>query len=100
MQHMKFSGKYEHLNSMKSHLHYYHTTHYRCSYVVNSVHECFAVTDSHLQMSQHQARLKYENITESYHSTPHCYRKTFCSYSYILVVHFTASTIWGLQNLG
>jgi len=33
-------------------------------------------------------------------ATPHYYRKTFCSYSYILVVHFTASTIWGLQKLG
>jgi len=38
--------------------------------------------------------------TSQYHitATPHYYRKTF--YSYILVVHFTASTIWGLQKLG
>jgi len=51
-------------------------------------------TDFHLQISQHQARLIHENFTLSYHSyTPHYYRKTFCSYSYILVVHFTASTI-------
>jgi len=50
-------------------------------------------TDSHLQSSQHQASLKHENFTVSYHSTPHYYHKTFCSYSYILVVHFTASTI-------
>jgi len=58
-------------------------------------------TDFHLQISQHQARLIHENFTLSYHSyTPHYYRKTFCSYSYILVVHFTASTIWGLQKLG
>jgi len=33
--------------------------------------------------------------TSYYHvtATPHYYRKTFCSYSYILVVHFTASKI-------
>jgi len=63
------NGKYENLNSMKSQLHYYHTTYYSCSYsVVNSVHEYFAVTDSHLQMSQHQASLKRENLIVSYHS--------------------------------
>jgi len=39
----------------KSKLHYYHTTYYSCSYVFNSVHEYFAATDSHLQISQHQA---------------------------------------------
>ena len=33
-------------------------------------------------------------------ATPHYYHKPFCRYSYILVVHFTASTIWGLQKLG
>jgi len=40
--------------------------------------------------------------TSQYHitATPHYYRKTFCSFSYILVVHFTASTIWGLQKIG
>ena len=47
--------------------------------------------------------------TEQCHitATRHCYRKTFCSYSYILVVYFTlqsvkfpASTIWGVQKLG
>jgi len=31
--------------------------------------------------------------------TSHYYHKTFCSYSYISVAHFTASTIWGLQKL-
>jgi len=55
-------------------------------------------TDLHLQISQHQVSLKHENFILSYHTT-HYYRKTFCSYSYILVVHFTASTIWGLQKL-
>jgi len=53
---------------MKSHLHYYHTTYYRCSYVVNYVHEYFAVTDSYSQISQHQVSLKHDNFTESYHS--------------------------------
>jgi len=36
---------------MKSQLHYYHTTYYSCSYMVDSVHEYVAVTNSHLQMS-------------------------------------------------
>jgi len=62
------NGKYENLYSMKLHLHFYHTTYYRCSYVVSSVHEYFAVTDFHLQISQHQASLKHDNFTESYHS--------------------------------
>jgi len=33
--------------------------------------------------------------TSHYHitTTPHYYRKTFCSYSYILVVHFTAGVL-------
>jgi len=90
-------GKYENLNSVKSHLHYHHATYHSYSYVVNSIHEYFMETDLHLQISQHQARLKYENFTVQYHitATPHYYRKTFCSYSYsyISVVHFTASTI-------
>jgi len=50
-------------------------------------------TDLHLQISQ----IKQDRNTKTshYHITaiPHYYRKTFCSYSYILVVHFTASTI-------
>jgi len=41
---------------------------YICDYVVNSVHEHFAETDSHLHTSQHQASLKHENFTVSYHS--------------------------------
>ena len=72
------NGKYENLNSVKSHLHYYHTAYYRCSYVVNSVHEYFAVTDSHLQISQHQACLKHDKlhrvISQLHHitTTKHC----------------------------
>jgi len=62
------NGKYENVNSMKSQLHYYHTTYYSCSYVVNSVHEYFTATDSRLQISQHQASFKNENFTVSYHS--------------------------------
>jgi len=58
----------ENLKSMKSQLHYHHTTYNSCSYVANSVHEYFMETDSHFQISQHQARLKHENFTESYHS--------------------------------
>ena len=32
-------------------------------------------------------------------ATPHYYHNTFCSYSYILVVHITALTIRYLQKL-
>jgi len=96
--------KYKNLNSIKLQLHFHHATYYSCSYVVNSIHENFMETNLHLhlQISQHQVSLKHENFILSYHSypTPHYYRKAFCSYSYILVVHFTASTIWGLQKLG
>jgi len=53
---------------MKSQLYYYHATYYSCSSVVNSVHEYFMETDSHLQISQHQASLKHENFTVSYHN--------------------------------
>ena len=104
MQHMQFIAwnkqKIWKPISIKSQLHYHHATYYSCSYVVNSIHEYFVKTDLHLQISQHQARLKHK--TSLYHitATPHYCRKTFCSYSYILVVYFTASTIWGLQKLG
>jgi len=63
------NGKYENLNSMKSQLLCYHTTYCSWSYVVNSGHEYFAETVSHLQISQHQASLKHKNFTLSYHST-------------------------------
>jgi len=56
------NGKCENLNSMKSQLHYYHTIYYSCSYVVNSVHEFFAVTDLHLQITQHQSSLTHEKL--------------------------------------
>jgi len=50
----------------------------------------------------HNIKQVWNTKTSNYHTTatPHYYRKTFCSYSYILVVHFTKSTIWGLQKLG
>ena len=45
----------------------------------------------------HNIKHVWNTKISQYHitATPHYYRKTFCSYSYILVVHFTASTIWG-----
>jgi len=64
------NGKYENLNSIKSQLHYHHATHYSCSYVGNSIHEYLMETGLHLQISQHQARVKHENFTISYHSYP------------------------------
>jgi len=71
---------------------FYYTTHYRCSYMVNSVHEYFAETDSHLQISQHQASLKHENFTESYHSY------TTLLPQNILQLHFSC-TLYSINNL-
>jgi len=51
-------------------LHYHVATYYRCSYVVNSIHEHFMETEFHLQVLQHQERLKHKNFTVSYHSYP------------------------------
>jgi len=62
------NGKYENLNGIKSQLPYHHATYYSCSYVVNFIHEYFMERDLHLQVSQHQASLKQENFTLSYHS--------------------------------
>jgi len=62
------NGKYENLNSIKSQLHYHHATYYSCSFVVNFIHEYFMETDLHLRISQHQASLKHENFTLSYHN--------------------------------
>jgi len=45
-------------------------------------------TDLHLQISQHQSSLKQANFTLSCHTT--LLPQTFCSFSYILVVHFAA----------
>jgi len=64
------NGEDESLNSKKSQLHYHHTTYYSCSYVVNFIFVYFMETDLHLQISQHQASLKHENFTLSYHSYP------------------------------
>ena len=54
-------------------------------------------TDFHLQISQHQARLKHENFTLSYNSytTAKHFAATATFYLYT-----TASTIWGLLKLG
>jgi len=60
------------LNTMKSQLHYFHTTYCSCIHSVNSVHEYFTGTDSHLQISQHHASLKHENsytILQLHHIT-------------------------------
>ena len=64
------NGKYENLSSIKSQLRYHHVTYCSCSYVVNFIFEYFMETDLHLQISKHQARLKHENFTVSYHSYP------------------------------
>jgi len=50
----------------------------------------------------HNIKQVWNTKTSLYRITiaPHCYHKTICSYSYIFVVHFTASTIRGLQKSG
>ena len=74
MQHVKFIAwnKWKiwkpKQNEITATVHYYHTTYCSCSCLVDSVHECFTATNSHLYMSQHQASLKHENLTLSYHS--------------------------------
>jgi len=68
IHYMKQTENFENLNSIISQLHYHHATYYSCTYVVNFIHEHFMETDLYLQVSQHQASLKYENFTLSYHS--------------------------------
>jgi len=85
---------YENLNSIKSQLHYYHATYYSCSYVVNSIHEYFMETDLLLQISQHQARLKHNNFTVSYHSNPTLLPQNILQ----LQLHFSC-TFYSINNL-
>jgi len=58
-------------------------------------------TDLHLQISQHQARLKHENLKTIISQLPHITTAKYfaATATEILVVRFTASTIWGLQKL-
>ena len=86
------NGKYENLNSIKSQLHYYHATYYSCSYVVNFIHVYFMETD--LQISQHQATLKHENFTLSYHS----YTTLLPQNILQLQLHFSC-TLYSINNL-
>ena len=88
------NGKYENLNSIKSQLHYHHATYYSCSYVVNSIHQYFMETDFHLQISQHQARLKHENFTVSFHSYPTLLPQNILQ----LQLHFCC-TLYSIKNL-
>jgi len=87
------NGKYENLNSIKSQLHYHHATYYSCSYIVNSIHEYFMETDLHLQISQHQARLKHENFTVSHHSYPTLLLQNILQ----LQIHFSC-TLYSINN--
>jgi len=86
--------KYENLNSIKSQLHYHHATYYSCSYVVNSIQVYFMETDSHLQISQHQASLKHENFTLSYYS----YTTLLPQNILQLQLHFSC-TLYSINNL-
>jgi len=91
---MKQNGKYENLNSIKSQLHYHYATYYSCSYVVNFIHEYFMETDLHLQISQHQASLKHEKFTLSYHSYPTLLPQNILQ----LQLHFSC-TFYRINNL-
>ena len=51
-------------------------------------------TDLHLQISQHQARLKHENFTVSYHSYP----TLLPQHSLQLQLHFSL-TFYSINNL-
>ena len=74
----------------------HNTLAYSCSYIVNSVHEYFAVTDSHLQISQHQASLKHEIFTVSYHSHTTLLPKNILQ----LQLHFSCRlTLYSSNNL-
>ena len=88
------NGKYENLNSTKSQLHYNHATYYSCSHVVKSIHEYFNETDLHLQISQHQASLKPESFTVSYHSYPTLLTQNIL----LLQLHFVC-TLYSIINL-
>jgi len=83
------------LNSIKSQLHYFQATYYSSSYVVYSVHEYFVEADSHLHISQHQASLKQENFTVSYHS----YTTLLPQKILHLQLHFSC-TLCSINNLG
>jgi len=67
---------------------------YRCSYVVNFVHEYLLETDSHLQISQSPAILKHENFTVSYHS----YNTSLSQNILQLQLHFSC-TLYSINNL-
>jgi len=88
MKHMQFIAKNKRQICKPKHYHY--ATYYSCSYVVNFMHACFMETDLHLQISQHQASLKQENFTLSYHryTTAKHFAATATFYLYT-----TASTI-------
>jgi len=53
----------------------------------------FMETDLRLQISQHQARLKHENFTESYHSYPTLLPQSILQLQLHFSCTFTASTI-------
>ena len=96
MQHMKLISwnKRKIWKPKQYKIHFYHTTYYSCSYVVNSVHEYFVETDFHLQIS-HQARSKHENVTVSYHSWT-----TLLPHNLLqLQLHFSC-TFYNINNVG
>jgi len=95
--------KYENLNSIKSQLlykitatqlHYHHARYYSCTYVVNFIHAYFMEKDLHLQIPQHQASLKHENFTLSYHS----YTTLLPQKVLQLQLHF-GCTLYSMNNL-
>jgi len=65
-----------------------------CIYVVNFVHEYFMETDLHLQISQHKASLKPENLTLSYHSYT-----TLVPQNILQLQLYFSCTLYSINNL-
>jgi len=59
-------------------------------------------TDLHLQISQHQASLKHENFTLSYHSYTTLLPQNIFQLQlhFSCSLHFATSPMWGSQKLG
>ena len=74
------TGKYENLNSMKSHLRYYHTKYCNCTCLVNCVYMNSSQQQIHTYKS-HNIKQIWNTKSLQYHITtaPYYYHKTLCS---------------------
>jgi len=72
----------------------HHVAFCSCSYLVSFINEYFMETDLHLQISQHQATLKHENFTLSYHG----YTTLLPQNILQLQLHFSG-TLYSISNM-